>query len=81
MTVTIAPSWFWKKNLAVSDCLAGSCLLAAFHSRLPAIAKTAITTRMPISSGEVSVVELVLEEQDDPGDLAADGDDPRDRGE
>ena len=27
------------------------------------------------------MVELVLAEQDDPGDLAADGDDPRDRGE
>ena len=79
--MTIAPSWFWKKNLARSDSRAGSCLLAAFHIRLPAIAKTAITTRMPISSAEVAVVELVLEQQDDAGDFAADRDDPRDRGE
>ena len=33
-----------------SDLLAGSCLLAAFHIRLPAIAKIAIPTRMPIRS-------------------------------
>src|SRR5205085_4370544 len=30
---------------------------------------------------KISVVELVLAEQNDPGDLAADGDDPRDRRE
>ena len=30
---------------------------------------------------KVAVVELVLTEQDDPGDLAADGNDPRERGE
>ena len=53
ITVMIAPSWFWKKNLAVSALLAGSCLLAAFHIRLPAIAKTAITTSRPISSGRL----------------------------
>ena len=81
ISVMIAPSWFWKKNLALSDLRAGSCLLAAFHIRLPAIAKIAIPTRMPISSGKVSVVELVLAEQNDPGDLAADGNDPRERGE
>ena len=49
----IAPSWFWTKNLAGSDLLAGSCLLAAFHIRLPAIAKIAITTSRPISSGRL----------------------------
>ena len=53
MTVMIAPSWFWKKNRAVSDSRAGSCLLAAFHIRLPAIAKMAITTSNPISSGRL----------------------------
>ena len=36
-----------------SALLAGSCLLAAFHSRLPAIANTAMPTRMPISSGRL----------------------------
>ena len=50
-TVTIAPSWFWKKNFALSDSRAGSRRLAAFHIRLPAIANTAIPTRIPISSG------------------------------
>src|SRR6185437_16204801 len=50
MSVMIAPSWFCTKNLNASALLAGSCRLAAFHSRLPAIAKIAIPTRMPISS-------------------------------
>ena len=47
----IAPSWFWKKNRAVSEARAGSFRLAAFHNRLPAIAKTAMPIRIPSSSG------------------------------
>ena len=77
----IAPSWFWKKNLNVSDARAGSCLLAAFHSKLPAIAKIAIPSQNADQQRQVSVVELVLVEQDNPGDLAANGNDPRERGE
>ena len=65
----------------MSDLRAGSCLLAAFHIRLPAIAKTAITDQNADQQRQVAVIELVLAKQDDPGDFAADGDDPRDRGE
>ena len=81
ITVMIAPSWFWKKNRARSDSRAGSCLLAAFHIRLPAIAKTAITDQEADQQRQVAMVELVLAEHDDPGDFGADGDDPRDRRE
>src|SRR4051812_10209365 len=60
ISVMIAPNWFWKKNLAVSDSRAGSCLLAAFHNRLPPIAKTAITTSRPIRSGRLPWSNLWL---------------------
>ena len=66
MTVMIAPSWFWKKNLPRSDSRAGSYLFAAFHVRLPAIAKIAIPTRMPISSPRLPWSNLCLSSRTTP---------------
>ena len=81
ITVMIAPSWFWKKNLARSDSRAGIVLVG----RLPHQAAGDREDRDPDQDADqqrqVAVVELVLAEQDDPGDFAADGDDPRERGE
>ena len=46
--VIIAPSWFWTKNLNGSDRVAGSWRFDFFQRMLPAIAKTAMTTKRPI---------------------------------
>ena len=76
MTVMIAPSWFWKKNLALSDSRAGIVLVGRLPHQAAGNRKDGNRNQEADQQREVAMIELVLAEQDDPGDFGADRNDP-----